>query len=81
MSERPPSISIHATTIDAKARERDELKARVAAFEAKRGNRIQVLPTQLGLRPEPTYRQLNDAMAASATAAAGKRRRRPPAAQ
>ena len=81
MKEKLPPISIHLASVRAKDREREEIQAQMAAFQAKRGNRIQVLPTQLGLRPEPTYRQLNDAMAASATAAAGKRRRRPAAAQ
>ena len=76
MREREPSISINASTIAAKDAEREALAAQLAAFQAKRGNRIQVLPTRLGLRPEPTYRQLNDAMAASNLAAAKKRRGR-----
>ncbi|WP_162405546.1 hypothetical protein [Pseudoxanthomonas jiangsuensis] len=81
MKEQLPPISIHLASVRAKDRERDALQADVDAFLAKRGNKVQRLPTQLGVRPEPTYRQLNDAMAASSLAAANKRRRRPAAEQ
>lgn len=74
-TDRQPSISIHDGIVRSKDRERQELQAKMAAFEAKRGNKVQVLPTQLGLRPDPSYRQLNDAMAANCRARASNRRR------
>lgn len=76
MSDRTPSVSIHATTIAAKEAERQRLAADIAAFQRKRGKRIEVLPTLIERREEPSYRELAHLIVDSGTERKATRRRR-----
>jgi len=77
MRDRPTSVSIHATTIAAKAAERDALAADVEAFLKKRGNRVQTLPGRAAdTAPRPTYRQRMEQIVRSDRQRKAARRRR-----